>query len=79
MKKDWLKELKSKKSWKDIYHIIILPTYKESKEIIEESIDSLLKSDYPKEKMVIVLAVEQRAGQIFGENAKYIAKRAQEG
>ncbi len=75
MKKDWLKELRKFKKWKEIYHIIILPSYKESKEIIEESIESLIKSNYPKEKMIVVLAVEERAGDKFEENAKIIAKK----
>jgi len=81
MKKDWLKELKKVKgkaplgSWKAIFHIIILPTYKESEKIIEESIETLIKSDFPKEKMIVVLAVEERAGKIFGEQAKIIAKK----
>jgi cellulose synthase/poly-beta-1,6-N-acetylglucosamine synthase-like glycosyltransferase len=75
MKKNWLKELRRFKKWKEIYHIIILPTYKESKEIIEESIESLIKSDYPKEKMIVVLAVEKRAGKIFEDNAKAVAKK----
>ena len=61
-----MKELKKIKArgWKSIYHVIILPTYKEGIEIIEESIENLIESDYPKEKMIIVLAVEERAGQI---------------
>ena len=77
MKRDWLKELKKVKDsdWKNIYHIIILPTYKESKEIIEESVESLIKSDYPKEKMIIVLATEQRAGKFFEEQAAEISKK----
>ncbi len=81
MKRDWLKELKKIKrpegysNWKDIYHIIIFPTYKEGKEIIEESIETLIKSNYPKEKMIVVLAVEERAGQIFEKQAKNIAEK----
>jgi cellulose synthase/poly-beta-1,6-N-acetylglucosamine synthase-like glycosyltransferase len=83
MRKDWLKELKKIKtptiksvaSWKDIYHIVILPAYKESKEIIEESIITLTKVDYPKEKMIVVLAVEERAGKFFEEQANNIAKK----
>jgi cellulose synthase/poly-beta-1,6-N-acetylglucosamine synthase-like glycosyltransferase len=77
MKRNWLKELKKIKNrnWKDIHQVVILPTYKEPKEIIEETIESLMKADYPKEKMIIVLAVEERAGKIFEDQAKAIAKK----
>ncbi|MCX6723617.1 MAG: glycosyltransferase family 2 protein, partial [Candidatus Staskawiczbacteria bacterium] len=84
MRKDWLKELKKIKrpgvpsgsypDWKDIYHVIILPTYKEGKGLILESIETLIKSDYPKEKMIIVLAVEGRAGPFFEKQANEIAE-----
>jgi len=81
MKRDWLKELKKIKktegrpNWRDIYQIIILPTYKESDEIISETIESIIKSDYPKEKMVIALAVEKRAGAEFEKQAREIAEK----
>lgn len=77
LKKNWLKELKKikTKNWKDIYHVIILPTYKESRKIIEESLDSLVGAEYPKEKMIVVLAVEQRAGKEFKEQARAIEKK----
>lgn len=77
VKKDWLKELKKikEKNWKDVYHVIILPAYKEGKEIIQESIESLVRSDYPKEKMIIVLAIEGRSGKSFENQAKTIAQK----
>jgi cellulose synthase/poly-beta-1,6-N-acetylglucosamine synthase-like glycosyltransferase len=61
IKKDWLKELK-KLNWKNIYHVIILPTYKENEDLIKESLNSLLNSNYPKERFIVVLAIEERAG-----------------
>jgi cellulose synthase/poly-beta-1,6-N-acetylglucosamine synthase-like glycosyltransferase len=77
MKKDWLKKLKQVKGkdWRDIYHVIILPTYKDSDEIIEESLETLIKSEYPREKMIVVLAVEERAGNIFEKQARTIANK----
>ena len=85
MKKNWLEELKRIKekdysiktiqSWKDIYHIVILPSYKEGEEIIEESIETLIKSNYPKEKIMVVLAVEERAGEFYINQAKIIADK----
>jgi len=86
MKRDWLKELKKIEGsrlrqgygwpkWKDIYQVIILPSYKESREIIEESIETIVKSEYPKEKMIIVLAVEARAGKVFEDQAREISEK----
>jgi len=75
MKKDWLKELRKLPKWKNVYHVIILPTYKEGKELIEESLQTLTKSEYPKEKMIVVLAAEERAGEYFAKQAKDIAKK----
>ncbi|MCR4275611.1 MAG: glycosyltransferase family 2 protein [Candidatus Wolfebacteria bacterium] len=59
-------------NWKDIYHLIILPMYNEPYEIVKESFDALINTNYPKDKFIIVLATEQRAGQIIQETAKKI-------
>ena len=76
MRTDWLAKLRGfGQSWQNIYHIIILPTYKEGSGLIEESIETLIKSDYPKEKMIVVLAIEQRAGKFFKEQADAVADR----
>ena len=56
-------QLPAVKSWQDIYHLIILPRYKESKELVAASIESLLRTNYPKNKMIVVLAQEARAGE----------------
>lgn len=63
------------KNWEKIYHVVILPTYKEDQKIIEESLDSLIISDYPKEKIIVVLAIEERAGKVSGEMADSIEKK----
>lgn len=71
MKTDWLEKLRKGnqstdgKKWKDIYHIVILPHYKEGFKIIQESLESIIHSDYPKENIIIVLTVEERAGEEF--------------
>ncbi len=50
------------KDWKEIYHLVVLPMQKEPIEIVQESLNALLKSKYPKEKLIVVLALEERAG-----------------
>ncbi len=60
--------------WSDIYHLIILPMYKEPYEIIKESFEAMVKVNYPKDKLIVVLATEERAGEIAQETAGKIKK-----
>lgn len=48
--------------WSDIHHLIIRPFYKEPYEVIAHSLESIAACSYPKEKMIVVLGVEERAG-----------------
>lgn len=76
VKKDWFvfcKKLAPKNSWKKIYHIIILPTYKEDIEILRHSISVITKSNYTvKEKVILVLACEERDKSNAQKNAQIL-------
>lgn len=56
-------QLSAIKSWQDIYHLVILPMYKEEEELVSASLESILRSDYPKNRLVVVVAQEERAGE----------------
>lgn len=62
-------------TWHDIYHLVILPMYKEPLEIVEQTFNSLKNIDYPKDKMMIVLACEARAIEHGEMIAKEIEKK----
>lgn len=47
-------------NWKDIYHVIMLPTAVEPAEIIEPAIESINQACYPNDKIIILLALEER-------------------
>ncbi|MBN2197942.1 glycosyltransferase family 2 protein [Candidatus Wolfebacteria bacterium] len=66
------KNLPTIKSWQDIYHLIVLPMYKEPYSVIKESFESLSKINYPKDKLIVVLVCEERAGETTIEIAKKI-------
>ena len=53
------------KSWEDIRHLILLPTYKEGADVLKGALDALINSNYPKNKMLVVIAQEERAGKDF--------------
>ncbi len=56
---DWKEKLSNLK-YDRIYHMILLPYYNESWQIVEKSISSLLDCEYDKNKFIIVLAGEER-------------------
>ncbi len=46
--------------WRDIIHVVLLPTAGEPAEIIEPALRSLEENNFPKEQMIILLATEER-------------------
>src|SRR3989344_5044550 len=63
------------KSWGDIYHIIFLPLYKESYEIVSASLEGLLKTNYPKTKMMVILCWEEKGGDETRQVAEAIERK----
>jgi len=62
------------KKWNDIYHLVVLPMYKEPLEIVRESFNALVNNDYPKEKMIVILACEENAKKDVENTALTIEK-----
>lgn len=46
--------------WRKVYHLVILPTYRESLTVLDHSLESVIRSDFPKEQIIFILATEQR-------------------
>jgi len=59
--------------WREVYHLVILPMYKEPYELVRETFGSLCAANYPTDRMIVVLATEARAPE--GEEA---ARRIEE-
>lgn len=51
-----------KLDWNQVYHLVIFPTYKEEALIIRSSLQAILDSGYPLDKLLVVLATEERGG-----------------
>lgn len=72
---DWIKKLdETGKNWSDIYHLVILPMYKEKLEVVKSTFQALVNSKYPLDKLIVVLAIEQRVGEPAQEIAQAIKK-----
>jgi cellulose synthase/poly-beta-1,6-N-acetylglucosamine synthase-like glycosyltransferase len=75
LKIDWLEKLKKIKGWEEIHHLVLLPMYKEEQEIVETSLQALVDSNYPQDKLIVVLGIEERAGVEFRKVAQNIEKK----
>ncbi len=52
------------KNWReDLWHLVILPFYKEGYDVLKTTCDGLIATQYPKERIMIVLSGEGRAGE----------------
>lgn len=67
---DWQERLENLKHG-HIQQLVLLPFYKEGEDVISATIENLISSKWPKERMMIVLGYEERAG----EEAKHIANK----
>ncbi len=59
-------------SWQDIVHLVIFPTYNESLDVIRASFKAIINSGYPLDKIIAVLATEERGGREAADRAKAI-------
>lgn len=63
MKVNWLSRLEEgSKQWEEVYHLIIMPAIREPYEVVRESVKSIANANYPKNKIIFVLALEERGG-----------------
>lgn len=76
-KQNWLKLLKTdfSKEWKEYYHLMLVPTYKEPLYILASTIDGIINCHYPKDKIFIAVGFEERDDpQKIEDTKKYLKK-----
>jgi len=62
-REDWLRrclELPKDKGFSRLYQLVIFPVYNEGLEVLRPSLASLSGSHYPKERIIVVMAFEER-------------------
>ena len=76
MATDWIEKMngdsKTDGVWRKVYHLVILPMVSEPYEVVSETFSQLEKSNYPSDKLIVVLAIEERAGQQAQDTAQKI-------
>jgi len=77
-KLDWLAMAQSKPNFDKVFHVVLLPTYNEELVVLQDCLESLLTSAYPKDKMIVVLGGEARKRESFEAKAKIIQQKYQD-
>lgn len=74
MRVDWFSQLQAIPDWQRIYHLVFLPTYKESYEILRAAMQSLIAAEYPKDRLIVILGGEGRDHVNFAKSAARLTR-----
>ena len=69
---DWYENIQAIDGWEDLYHVVMLPTYKEDVSILREAMRAIDQSIYRNDRFVVVLGGEQADEQHFRRYAREI-------
>lgn len=61
-------------TWKDVWHLVVLPVYNEGEDILRTCLLAIDKDEYPNDKFIVTLAIEERAGEEARLRAEKIRK-----
>lgn len=62
---DWMNEVRKLPGSDEIYHVVMLPTYKEDISIIRSALRALELNPYPSDRFIVVVGGEERAKEQF--------------
>jgi hypothetical protein len=74
VKQDWYARMKNLHHEK-VFHLILLPFYKEDRAVVEKTIEALRQSEYDTQKFLVVLASEERAGEEYHKVGREIVDK----
>ena len=78
LKVNWMDEVKKIADWRCVYHVVLLPTYGESLEIIHEALHAVANSTYPNDRFIVVVGGEEGDEENF-ENYRLMLEKDFEG
>jgi len=64
---NWYEKLRAEQvgAYRDYWHLVILPTYREPYQVIQRSLRGIADSQYPKDRLLVVVAGEERDEKNF--------------
>lgn len=74
--KPWMRMLEaSDLPWRKLLHVVVYPFYNEDEEVLVGSIEAMAATDYPRDRIVLVIAAEERGGPAAETKARMLEAR----
>lgn len=74
LKRDWQRDAKVLPGYDRIYHLIMLPTWREPVDVIRGTLNNFLAGTTPSDRMIICLGGEEKDKDHFLENAEIVKR-----
>jgi len=71
---NWMADVTGFADWKETYHVIVVPTYKEPLATLENTLAALENQSFPAKNLIPVIAFEKRAGEEINKSREKILK-----
>src|SRR5215203_1689751 len=72
-KTDWIGRASALPGFERVQHLILIPTYQESDEVLRATLDHLVNQDFPRDRISVVLAFEARDAQAPARAARLLS------
>ena len=71
---DWMGDVNDFPGWEKVRHAIVIPNYNEPTHLLERALESLVAQTFPSDKIIPIIACEERAGKELFEERKRVLK-----
>ncbi len=62
---NWYEKIRKLSGWRSVYHIVLLPTFKEDISILREALDAIVRGAYENDRFIVVLGGEEKDKKNF--------------
>jgi hypothetical protein len=63
------------KPWDSVHHLVLIATFREDYAILEATLNAILRARYPRDKIIVCLATEEREGEAGAEKARRLQEQ----
>lgn len=72
---NWMADVQQFPDWKKVFHIIVIPTYKEPLTTLQRTLDNLTHQTFPLKNLAVMVSFEDREGAPAREKAAALEKQ----